>query len=148
MKVGVKKPEVLKLIRGKRVLCVEDGPTLTHGGLPTGAAYIVAKANRCKIVDPRDYAVGSIKAVYEEFKHLGHVLPAMGYSKRQIRELQRTINAAECEFVLVGTPIDLRRFMKINKPAIRVQYELKEVSKLKLEDVINKWLKKKALLSQ
>ena len=143
MEVGVKKPEVLKLIRGKRVLCVEDGPTLTHGGLSTGAAYIIAIANRCKIVDPRPYAVGSIKSVYKQYKHLGSVLPAMGYSKKQMRELQKTINAVKCDFVLVGTPIDLRRFMKINKPAVRVKYELKEVSKLKLVDIINKWLKSK-----
>lgn len=141
MKVSVKKPEVLKLIRGKRVLCVEDGPTLTHGGLPTGAAYIVAKENKCKIIDPRKYDVGSIEKVYEEFNHLGPVLPAMGYSKKQIRELQKTINTVKCDFVLMGTPIDLRRFMKLNKPAVRVQYELKEVSKLKLSDVLKKWKK-------
>ncbi len=144
MKVGVKKPEVLKLIRGKRVLCVEDGPTLTHGGLPTGAAYIIAKENRCKIVNPRKYDVGSIEKVYEEFKHLGPVLPAMGYSKKQIRELEKTINAVKCDFVLMGTPIDLCRFMKLNKPTVRVQYTLNEVSRLKLNDVIKKWKKKKS----
>jgi predicted GTPase len=130
-----------KIIRRKKVLAVEDGPTLTHGELATGAAYLIAKKLGCKIVDPRKYAVGSIKEAYKKYKHLGKVLPALGYTKKQIKELQKTINRTKCEFVIIGTPIDLRRFMKINKPSVRVKYELKEIGKNNLEKIIGEWLK-------
>jgi len=132
-----------KLIRGKRILAVEDGPTLTHGGLTTGAAFIAAKRIGCKIIDPRPYVVGSMKKVFKEFKQLKRVLPAMGYSKKQISELQRTINSVKCDAVVIGTPIDLRRFMKIKKPVVRVRYELKEVGKIKVESIIKNFLRKK-----
>jgi predicted GTPase len=130
-----------KIIRRKKVLAVEDGPTLTHGELATGAAYLIAKKLGCKIVDPRKYAVGSIKEAYKKYKHLGKVLPALGYTKKQIKELQKTINRTKCEFVIIGTPIDLRRFMKINKPSVRVKYELKEIGKNNLEKIVSEWLK-------
>lgn len=132
-----------KLIKGKRILAVEDGPTLTHGGLATGAAFVAAKKLGCKIINPRPYAVGSMKKVFKEFKQLKSVLPAMGYSKKQISELQRTINSVECDAVVIGTPIDLRRFMKIKKPAVRVRYELKETGKTKIETIVRTFLKKK-----
>lgn len=132
-----------KLIKGKRILVVEDGPTLTHGGLATGAAFVAAKKLGCKIINPRPYAVGSMKGVFKEFKQLKSVLPAMGYSKKQISELQRTINSAECDAVVIGTPIDLRRFMKIKKLAVRVRYELKETGKTKIETIVKNFLKKK-----
>jgi predicted GTPase len=129
-----------RVVKRKRVLVVEDGPTLTHGELATGAAYIFAKKLGCKIVDPRKYAVGSIREVYRKYRHLGKVLPAVGYTKKQMEELQETINRAKCEFVIIGTPIDLAKFIKVNKPCIRVKYELKEIGKNTLEKIIDEWL--------
>jgi len=129
-----------KVVKRKRVLVVEDGPTLTHGELATGAAYIFAEKFGCKIVDPRKYAVGSIREVYRKYRHLGKVLPAVGYTKKQMEELQETINRAKCEFVIIGTPIDLAKFIKVNKPCIRVKYELKEIGKNTLEKIIDEWL--------
>ncbi len=129
------------LIKGKRVLCLEDGPTLTHGGMSIGAAYRAAKKFGCKsIVDPRKHAVGSIKKVFEKYSHLSQVLPAMGYGKTQIKELETTINRSECDLVLVGTPIDISKIMKINKPSVRVRYETVEIKKDELVDVINRFL--------
>ncbi len=112
-------------VKGKRVLVVEDGPTLTHGDMAYGAAHIAARMHgAASIVDPRPYAVGSIKATFAKYTHVREVLPAMGYGSKQISELETTINAADCDLVLIGTPIDLGRLLKINKPALRVRYEL------------------------
>jgi len=130
------------LIRGKRVLAIEDGPTLTHGGLSFGAASIIAKNLGAYMISPRDKAVGSIKEVYSEYPHLGAILPAMGYSRRQIDELEQTINSVECDSVLIGTPVDLRNLLNINKPAARVRYEIQEIGKPNLEDILNKFLRK------
>jgi len=133
-------PEKPELIKDKRVLVIEDGPTLTHGELATGAAFIAAKEHGAKeIVDPRKNAVGSIKDIYEKYTHLQLVLPAMGYSKQQIKELEETINATDCDLVLIGTPINLKRLLKINKPAIRVRYEIEEIGRPTLEDVLDKF---------
>ncbi|MDO9097829.1 MAG: cyclic 2,3-diphosphoglycerate synthase [Candidatus Methanoperedens sp.] len=138
------KPE---LIKGKRVLVVEDGPTLTHGGMAFGAGVIAAKKYGAKeVVDPRPHAVGSIMKVYLDFPHLGAVLPAMGYSEAQTKELETTINAADCDAVIAGTPIDLGRLLKLNKPVARVRYRIEEVD-IKLEDIIDEWLKSKCLYS-
>ncbi len=126
-----------ELVRGKRVLVVEDGPTLTHGEMSYGAGYIAAEmAGAAEIIDPRPYAVGSIITTYEKYPTTGNVLPAMGYSKKQIAELEETINKAEADVVVIGTPIDLRRVVKINKPATRVKYELQEIGSPTLEDII------------
>jgi predicted GTPase len=130
------------LIRGKRVLAIEDGPTLTHGGLSFGAASIIAKNLGAYMISPRDKAIGSIKEVYSLYPHLGAVLPAMGYSRKQIDELEQTINSVECDSVLIGTPVDLRNLLNINKPAARVRYEVQEIGKPNLEDVLNKFLRK------
>ncbi len=135
----VDKPD---LIRGKRVLVVEDGPTLTHGGLDYGAGLIEAKNLGAFIITPRDKAVGSIKDIFAKYPHLGTVLPAMGYSKRQMEELQETINSVECDSVLIGTPVDLRNLLMINKPVARVRYEIREIEKPNLEDIISKFLRK------
>lgn len=125
------------LIRGKSVLVVEDGPTLTHGEMSYGAAYIAArKFGASKIVDPKPYAVGSIVDVYRKYHHLDLVLPAMGYGRAQIEELEETINRVPADIVLIGTPVDLRRMMKINKPALKVRYELEEIGIPKLEDLL------------
>jgi predicted GTPase len=132
--ITVDKPE---LIKGKRVLVVEDGPTLTHGNMPYGAGAIIAKRlGASEIVDPRPYAVGSIVKTFEEYPHLGAVLPAVGYGKEQIKELEETINKTPCDTVLVGTPIDLRHVLRLNKPAARATYELQEVGKPTLEDAL------------
>jgi predicted GTPase len=139
MPVMVDRPE---LVRGKRILVIEDGPTLTHGGLGFGAASIIAKNLGSYMISPREKAVGSIKEVYSQYPHLGAILPAMGYSRKQIDELEQTINAVECDSVLIGTPVDLRNLLNINKPAARVRYEIQEIGKPNLEDILNKFLRK------
>jgi len=134
------KPE---LIKGKRALVIEDGPTLTHGNMPYGAATILAKQlGASEIADPRPYAVGSIKEAYEEYPHLGAVLPALGYGEKQIEELKETISRTPCDVVVIGTPVDLRRIMEINKPPVRVKYELKVLGPLSLEQILENFLKK------
>ena len=114
-------------VRGKRVLVIEDGPTLTHGGMAYGAGHIAARRlGAAEIVDPRPHATGSLRGVFEKYSHLTEILPAMGYGAEQIGELEATIRATPCDLVLVATPIDLRRLMTIDKPSQRVRYELKE----------------------
>ena len=127
-------------ITGKNVLVVEDGPTLTHGGMPYGAGTMAAERMGAILVDPYPHAVGSIKETFDKFEHLGPVLPAMGYGDKQVKELEETINAVECDAVVVGTPIDLTRIIKVNKPAYRVKYELQEIGKPTLEDVLKDFL--------
>jgi len=114
-------------LRGRKVLVIEDGPTLTHGEMKYGAATIKAKEMGADIVDPRPYVTGTIKDIYRLWPHLGKVLPAVGYSDHQIRELEAAINAVPCDLVLMGTPTDLRRYMKVDKPVLRVRYEFQEV---------------------
>ncbi len=115
-------------VEGKRVLVIDDGPTLTHGGMPFGAGYVAAKsAGAESIVDPRPYAMGSIRGTFQKYKHLKDVLPAMGYGSEQVSELEATINAVPCDVVVTGTPIDLSRVMEVNKPMVRARYELGEV---------------------
>ncbi len=129
------------LLAGKRVLVVEDGPTLTHGNMEYGAGAVAArKFGAAELVDPRPYAVGSIVDTFAQYSHLSHVLPAMGYGKKQIAELEETINRADAEAVVIGTPIDLRRLIKINKPAVRVRYELQEIGRPTLEEIIREKL--------
>lgn len=117
------------LIKNKRVLVVEDGPTVTHGNLPYSVGYIAAKKYEAKeIVDAKKYAIGSIKEAYEKYSHIQNVLPTLGYGKKQIKELESVINKVECDSIVLGTPINITRFMKINKPVVRVKYELKEIN--------------------
>ena len=124
-------------IRGKRVLVIEDGPTLTHGEMAYGAGYVAARRfGASEIVDPRPFAVNSIKATYERYPKTGPILPAMGYGEAQTRDLEATINEADVDMVIIGTPIDLKRVIKINKPAQRVRYELQEIGQPTLEDVL------------
>ena len=138
--ITVEHPE---LIRGKRVLVVEDGPTLTHGGMKYGAGFIAArKAGAKEIVDPRPFTTGTITETFREYPEIGPLLPAMGYSDEQINDLERTINAADCDAVVIGTPIDLTRVIKINKPATRVRYGIKEIGDANLEAVIEEFLKR------
>jgi len=124
------------MVEGKRVLAVEDGPTMTHGGTSHGAATIAAQENgAAEIVDPRGDAVGSIKDVLDEYPHLGDVLPAMGYSEQQIAELEESINNVDCDVVLVGTPFDLGRLLDVEKPTVRVRYDVEEKN-IKFADVL------------
>lgn len=126
-------------IRGKRVLVVEDGPTLTHGGMAYGAGYVAARRfGAGEIVDPRPYAVDSIKATYEKYPDTGTILPAMGYGEEMMHDLEKTINKADVDLVISGTPIDLTRIIKINKPIQRVRYELQEIGEPTLETILKK----------
>jgi predicted GTPase len=132
-----------ELIKGKRVLIVEDGPTLTHGEMKYGAGTIAAqRLGASEIVDPRPYTVGSISATFKKYPNIGVLLPAMGYGEKQMKDLEETINKTDCDSVVIGTPIDLGRLLKINKPFTRVKYDLNEKGNITLESV----LKEKGLL--
>lgn len=131
------------LLRNRRVLVVEDGPTLTHGGMPYGAGTIAAKRYNAKIMNPRPHLSGSLKDVFKKYPHLGNVLPAMGYSPQQVWELESTINKTPCDAVVSGTPIDLRRIIRAKKPIARIRYELKELGKPRLETILKKFTKPK-----
>jgi predicted GTPase len=124
-------------IRGCKVLVVEDGPTLTHGEMPYGAGYVAAgRFGAAEIIDPRPYAVGSIAETYRKYPNTGPILPAMGYGAKQVQDLEETINGTPCDLVIVATPIDLRRLIKINRPSQRVRYELQEIGRPTLQDVL------------
>ncbi len=127
-------------ITGKRVLVIEDGPTLTHGGMKYGAGIVAAKKyGAAAIIDPRPFAVGSIKKTFEKYNHLDNVLPAMGYGAKQTRELAQTIEAIDCDLVVSATPIDITRVIKVSKPILRVGYELEEIGTPTLKDVLKKF---------
>lgn len=133
----VEEPE---LVRGKRVLAIEDGPTVTHGEMPFGAAAVAARKWGATLVDPRPYAVNSIRETYEQYPHLGPVLPAMGYGDHQIQDLAETIRRVPCEAILIATPVDLRRLLELPRPATRVRYELQEIGHPTLEEVLRELL--------
>lgn len=138
--VTVAEPEQIK---GRRVLVVEDGPTLTHGEMTFGAGFVAATKNgAAEIVDPRPYAVGSIRETFNRYNHVKQVLPAMGYGERQIKELEETINAVPCDLVIVGTPIDLGLLLKVDKPMLRVTYELDEMGTSALREEVAAFLAK------
>ncbi len=130
--------EEAEQIRHRRVLVVEDGPTLTHGGMTYGAGVVAARRYQAEeIVDPRPYATRTIAATFQKYPGIGTLLPAMGYGEKQIRDLQATINAVDCDLVIIATPIDLGRILKINKPSVRVRYELEELSRPGLAEIIH-----------
>jgi predicted GTPase len=132
--VTVDKPE---LIRGKRVLVVEDGPTLTHGEMKYGAGMVAARQlGAAEFIDPRPFATGEIKATFEKYPNIGTLLPAMGYSDQQLKDLETTINASGADVVVIGTPMDLRRIVNIKLPAVQVGYDLQEIGHPTLEDVL------------
>ncbi len=136
--ITVAEPEA---IRGKRVLVVEDGPTLTHGEMAYGAGFVAAqKFGAAELVDPRPYAVGSIRATYDKYPTTGTVLPAMGYGETQMRELEETINATPCDLVIIATPIDLGRLLTLKHPSVRVTYELAEIGQPDLRQILRDWL--------
>jgi len=132
--IFVEDPE---MIRGKRVLVIEDGPTLTHGEMAYGAGVVAARRfGAAELVDPRPYAVRSIAATFEKYPHTGPLLPAMGYGDDQMQDLEETINRAECDLVLVATPIDLRRLIQVRHPVDRVRYELQVIGRPTLEEIL------------
>ena len=134
------------VIRGKRVLVVEDGPTLTHGGMKIGAGVIAAqKFGAAELVDPRPFTVGRLSETFEIYPQIGTILPAMGYGEQQLKDLERTINATDCEAVVIGTPIDLNRIMKIEKPNTRVYYSLQELGRPNFDMVLDDFVKKHKL---
>jgi predicted GTPase len=127
-----------KAVRGKRVLVIEDGPTLSHGGMGYGAGFLAAKRfGAAELVDPRPYAVGSLGPVYKAFPHMGPILPAMGYGEDQMRDLKQTIDAVPCDVVLVASPVDLSRLLHFDKPAVRVRYEVEELGEPKLSTILH-----------
>jgi len=131
------------LIKGKSVLVVEDGPTVTHGQMRESVGAIAAHQYGAReLVNPKPFAVGSIKRTYEKYPHIGFVLPAMGYGAKQVKELEQTIEKTPCDSVVLGTPIDIRRIMKVDKPAARVRYEIREVTKPGLEELLNKFFER------
>jgi len=135
-----------KVIRNNRVLVVEDGPTLTHGEMTYGAGHVAARKYGAKeIVDPRPWVVNSIAETFKKYPHIGTLLPAMGYGGKQIHDLEETINRVECDSVVIGTPIDLRRIIKIKKPSTRIYYELDEIAKPDLHEILTGFLKKHGL---
>ncbi|PIU54829.1 MAG: GTPase [Deltaproteobacteria bacterium CG07_land_8_20_14_0_80_38_7] len=139
--ITVDNPEEVK---GKRVLVIEDGPTLTHGGMSFGAGMVCAEnCNAAEIVDPRPYAVGSIKEAYTKFPQLGKLIPALGYYEDQLKDLEESIRATPADLVLVGSPIDIRRVITIDKPSQRVRYELEEMGEPTLKTILGDFLKKK-----
>lgn len=130
------------LIKRKRVVVIEDGPTVTHGGMSFGAGMIAAKKfNVGHVVDPRKYAVGSIKQAYSQYPHLTRIIPALGYGKKQMKELERSINRTPADAIVMATPVDLRKFMKLNKPAVKVDYELRVNKGLSLEMLLAEHLR-------
>jgi len=141
--IKVQDPTVIK---GKRVLVVEDGPTLTHGGMKIGAGTVAAKKfGASELVDPRPYIVGKLSETFRIYPSIGTLLPAMGYGEQQLKDLETTINNTDCDSVIIGTPIDLNRIIKIKKPTTRVFYDLQEIGNPNLNDVIDDFLKKQGL---
>jgi predicted GTPase len=136
--ISVDKPE---LIKGKRVLVVEDGPTLTHGEMKIGAGVVAAQRfGAAEIIDPRPYAVGKLKETFASYPGIGKLLPAMGYGEEQMKDLTATIEATDCDSVVIATPIDLGRVIKINKPSTRVDYSLQEIGHPDMEDMLEEFL--------
>ena len=132
-----------EIIRGKRVLVIEDGPTVTHGGMRYGAGKIAAETwGANEIVDPRSFAVGSIIDAFKRYNHLSNVLPALGYGKKQIQELEQTINNSDCDLVISGTPIDITRVLKSSKPIVRIRYGVGEETVKELEKIVDRFIGK------
>ncbi len=140
MEVVVDKPD---LIKGKNVLVIEDSPSVTHGGLPYGAGYVAAKKyGAAEVIDPRPYAVGVIKKLYETYKHMKEVLPSTGYTPEQLRDLEETVRRAPADAVVLGTPADILRLIKIDKPVVKVSWELKVVEGPTIKDLIDEFLER------
>jgi predicted GTPase len=134
------------VVDGKRVLVVEDGPTVTHGGMKIGAGVVAAKQHGAiEFIDPRPYLVGKLKETFETYPEVGTILPAMGYGEEQLRDLEATINATDCDAVVVGTPIDLARIVNMKKPSTRVFYDLQEIGEPNLDGILNEFIAEQGL---
>ena len=129
-------------LKGKKVVVVEDGPTLTHGGMAIGAAYVAAKNAGAKIVDPRKFLVGSMKDVFEEFPQITEIVPAMGYTDKQIEDLENTLKNVKCDIILNGSPIDLSKLVKVDKPIIKVTYDIEAIGTPTIESVLDEFVSK------
>jgi predicted GTPase len=127
-------------LRGKKVLVIEDGPTLTHGEMEYGAGVVAARAAGAMLVDPRPFAVGSLLDTFAKYRQIGALLPAMGYGPKQLHELEETIRRTPCDFVVVATPVDLGRVITIDKPSLRVRYEVQERGEFRLEDALREFI--------
>ena len=135
------------VVKGKKVLVVEDGPTLTHGGMKIGAGTVAAqKYGAAELVDPRPFTVGRLKETFDIYPEIGVLLPAMGYGEKQLKDLEATINATECDGVVIGTPIDLNRIINIKKPNTRVYYNLEEIGRPNLTEILEDFIKKQKLM--
>ncbi len=129
-------------LRGRRAIVIEDGPTLAHGGMAYGAGVIAARRHGAEIVDPRPHAVGTVGEVLEHYPHLGAVLPAMGYDRAQLRDLEETINRSGADVAVVGTPADLSRLLALRIPTVRVTYEVEDRSHPTLRDILTDWARR------
>ena len=129
-------------MKGKKVIVVEDGPTLTHGGMSIGAGYVAAKNAEAKIVDPKPFLMGTMKEVFEEFPHITEIVPAMGYSDEQIEDMEKTLNKAKCDIIVNGSPIDLEKLVKVNKPIVTVRYDIEAISRPSIEEILDEFVKK------
>jgi predicted GTPase len=144
--ISVDRPE---LIKGKRCLCVEDGPTLTHGMMKIGAGVVAArKYGASELVDPRPFAVGKLAGTFAAYPGIGVLLPAMGYGEEQVRDLERTIDETDCDTVVIATPIDLNRIVRIRKPTVKVGYELQEIGKPDLAELLDEFCARKGLIGR
>jgi len=139
---SVVKAEDPTKLKNKKVVIVEDGPTLTHGGMAIGAAYVAAKNAEAKIVDPRKYLAGSMKEVFEEFPQITQIVPAMGYTDQQIEDLEKTLNSVKADVILNGSPIDLNKLITANKPIVKVTYDIESIGSPSIEEVLDGFVKK------
>jgi len=131
-----------ELIKGRKAVIVEDGPTVTHGGLSYGAGYVAAKKYGAEIVDPRPYAVGYLRLIYEKYPHLKHVVPTLGYSSQQIRDFEETLNKIPADVIISGTPFNMLNMVKVNKPVVHVRYEVKELNRPTINEIVEEFLSK------
>jgi predicted GTPase len=139
----------MDLIRGKRVLVIEDGPTLTHGEMKIGAGTVAAeKYGAAEMVDPRPFVVGKLAETFRIYPNIGQLLPAMGYGAKQVKDLETSINKTECDSVIIATPIDLNRLIKIKKPNTRVYYDLQEIGNPNFDTILGDFMKKYKLTSK
>jgi predicted GTPase len=137
--------DAAEALRGKRVLVVDDGPTLTHGGMPHGAGHAAAVAAGARILDPRPWAAPPLRSVYERYPHLGNVVPAVGYGPEQIAALRETLEASEAEVIVSGTPLDLARLLSLSKPVVRARYAYRDVERPGLAERIDAFLAERGL---
>jgi predicted GTPase len=129
-------------MKGRKVIVVEDGPTLTHGGMAIGAGYVAAKNAGAKIIDPKPFLEGTMKEVFEEFPHITEIVPAMGYSDEQIEDMEKTLNQAKCDIIVNGSPIDLEKLVKVNKPIVTVRYDIEAIKSPTIEEILDDFVKK------